>query len=204
MGGETGAFLPAIAILLAPLFRHDVLQLTVEDASKSLRRAIFPDLGQCCCAAGLSQYVGRFLDPEAMINTVRKKAPNSVDQHVGSRVRMRRMMLAMSQTTLGNALGLTFQQVQKYEKGTNRIGASRLQHISQILQVPVAFLFEGAPSVPGTPQAMEMAPSPAYVTDFLATSDGLALTKAFMLIKNTKLKQRIVELVKEIAVDHDH
>jgi transcriptional regulator with XRE-family HTH domain len=164
----------------------------------------FPDLGQCCCAAGSSQYVGRFLDPEAMINTVRKKAPNSVDQHVGSRVRMRRMMLAMSQTTLGNALGLTFQQVQKYEKGTNRIGASRLQHISQILQVPVAFLFEGAPSVPGTPQAMEMAPSPAYVTDFLATSDGLALTKAFMLIKNTKLKQRIVELVKEIAVDHDH
>ena len=148
--------------------------------------------------------VGRFLDPEAMINTVRKKAPNPVDRHVGSRVRMRRMMLAMSQTTLGNALGLTFQQVQKYEKGTNRIGASRLQHISQILQVPVAFLFEGAPSVPGTPQAMEMAPSPAYVTDFLATSDGLALTKAFMLIKNTKLKQRIVELVKEIAVDHDH
>ena len=148
--------------------------------------------------------VGRFLDLEAMINTVRKKAPNPVDQHVGSRVRMRRMMLAMSQTTLGNALGLTFQQVQKYEKGTNRIGASRLQHICHILQVPVAFLFEGAPSVPGTPQAMEMAPSPAYVTDFLATSDGLALTKAFMRIKNTKLKQRIVELVEEIAADHHH
>ena len=148
--------------------------------------------------------VGRFHDPEAMINTVCKKAPNPVDQHVGSRVRMRRMMLAMSQTNLGNALGLTFQQVQKYEKGTNRIGASRLQHISQILQVPVAFLFEGAPSVPGTPQAMEMAPSPAYVTDFLATSDGFALTKAFMRIKNTKLKQRIVELVEEIAVDRDH
>jgi len=147
---------------------------------------------------------GRFLDPEPMIKTVRKKAPNPVDQHVGSRVRMRRMMLAMSQTNLGNALGLTFQQVQKYERGTNRISASRLQHICHILQVPVAFLFEGAPSVPGTPQAMEMAPLPAYVTDFLATSDGLALTKAFMLIKNTKLKQRIVELVEEIAVDHDH
>ena len=148
--------------------------------------------------------VGRFHDPEAMINTVCKKAPNPVDQHVGNRVRMRRMMLAMSQTTLGNALGLTFQQVQKYERGTNRISASRLQHISQILQVSVAFLFEGAPSVPDTPQAMEMAPSPAYVTDFLATADGLALTKAFMRIKNTKLKQRIVELVEEIAVDHDH
>ena len=147
---------------------------------------------------------GRFLDPEPMIKTVRKKAPNPVDQHVGSRVRMRRMMLAMSQTNLGNALGLTFQQVQKYEKGTNRIGASRLQQISRTLQVPVAFLFEGAPSVPGTPQATEMAPSLAYVTAFLATSDGFALTKAFMRIKNTKLKQRIVELVKEIAVDHDH
>src|SRR5262249_53696613 len=70
--------------------------------------------------------VGRFPDPEAMINTVRRKAPNPIDQHVGSRVRMRRLMLAMSQTNLGNALGLTFQQVQKYEKGTNRIGASRL------------------------------------------------------------------------------
>src|SRR5690348_17633243 len=68
-----------------------------------------------------------------------KKAPNPIDRHVGSRVRMRRMMLAMSQEKLGDALGLTFQQVQKYEKGTNRIGASRLQQISHILQVPVEF-----------------------------------------------------------------
>ena len=69
----------------------------------------------------------------------RRKAPNPIDQHVGSRVRMRRMMLAMGQQALGAALGLTFQQVQKYEKGTNRIGASRLQQISHTLQVPVAF-----------------------------------------------------------------
>src|SRR6516162_11619641 len=74
------------------------------------------------------------------------KAPNLIDQHVGSRVRMRRLMLAMSQEKLGFALGLTFQQVQKYEKGMNRIGASRLQQISHILQVPVAFFFEGAPN----------------------------------------------------------
>src|SRR6516225_5578843 len=133
-----------------------------------------------------------------------KKLPHATDKHVGSRLRMRRMMLGMSQEKLGNALDLTFQQVQKYEKGINRIGASRLQHISHILQVPVAFFFEGAPSVPGTPQAAEMVPSPAYVTDFLATSDGLALTKAFMRIKNTKLKHRIVELVEEIAVDDNH
>src|SRR6187431_2197672 len=76
-----------------------------------------------------------------------KKAPNPTDKHVGARVRMRRMMLAMSQEKLGDALGLTFQQVQKYEKGTNRIGASRLQQISHILQVPVAFFFEGAPNL---------------------------------------------------------
>ena len=74
-----------------------------------------------------------------------KKTPNPTDKHVGSRVRMRRMMLSMSQEKLGDALDLTFQQVQKYEKGTNRIGASRLQQISQILQVPVSFFFEGAP-----------------------------------------------------------
>jgi transcriptional regulator with XRE-family HTH domain len=132
-----------------------------------------------------------------------KKAPNPIDKHVGSRVRMRRMMLSMSQEKLGGALGLTFQQVQKYEKGTNRIGASRLQQISHILQVPVAFFFEGAPTY--HPQSgdgaegMGEAPSPSYVSDFLATSDGLALTKAFMEIKEPKLRRRIVDLVEEIA-----
>ena len=128
-----------------------------------------------------------------------KKAPNPIDKHVGSRVRMRRMMLSMSQEKLGDALGLTFQQVQKYEKGTNRIGASRLQQISQILQVPVAFFFEGAPSLNPQPDGMKDAPSPAYVSDFLATSEGLALTKAFTRIKEPKLRRRIVDLVEEIA-----
>src|SRR5262245_52504548 len=131
-----------------------------------------------------------------------KKAPNPTDKHVGARVRMRRMMLGMSQEKLGDALGLTFQQVQKYEKGANRIGASRLQQISHILQVPVSFFFEGAPSVPGHPSSgMSEAPSPAYVSDFLATSDGLSLTKAFMRIKNAKLRRRIVDLVEQIAED---
>jgi transcriptional regulator with XRE-family HTH domain len=133
-----------------------------------------------------------------------KKAPNPIDKHVGSRVRMRRMMLSMSQEKLGDALGLTFQQVQKYEKGTNRIGASRLQQISQILQVPVAFFFEGAPNVGGDGSrvsGMGEAPSPAYVSDFLATSDGLSLTKAFMRIKSNKLRRRIVDLVEQIAGD---
>ncbi len=130
-----------------------------------------------------------------------KKAPNPIDKHVGSRVRMRRMMLGMSQEKLGDSLGLTFQQVQKYEKGTNRIGASRLQQISQILQVPVSFFFEGAPNLPGAQAiaGMSEAPSPAFVSDFLATSDGLALTKAFMRLKNAKLRRRIVDLVEQIA-----
>src|SRR6187551_1272497 len=128
-----------------------------------------------------------------------KKAPNPTDKHVGSRVRMRRMMLGMSQEKLGDSLGLTFQQVQKYEKGTNRIGASRLQQISNILQVPVSFFFEGAPDISTPMQGNGEAPSPAYVADFLATSDGLALTKAFMRIKDAKLRRRIVDLVQQIA-----
>lgn len=129
-----------------------------------------------------------------------KKAPNPIDKHVGGRVRMRRMMLHMSQEKLGDALGLTFQQVQKYEKGTNRIGASRLQQIANILQVPVSFFFEGAPHTPHSGPKAE-APSPTYVSDFLATSDGLSLTKSFMRIKSSKLRRRIVDLVEQIAGD---
>jgi transcriptional regulator with XRE-family HTH domain len=130
-----------------------------------------------------------------------KKSPNPIDVYVGSRVRMRRLMLSMSQEKLGDALGLTFQQVQKYEKGANRIGASRLQHIAHVFQVPVAFFFEGAPSMPGHHAApgMAEAPMPAYVSEFLSTNDGLALIKAFMRIKDAKLRRRIVDLVGEIC-----
>jgi transcriptional regulator with XRE-family HTH domain len=110
----------------------------------------------------------------------------------------------MSQTKLGDALGLTFQQVQKYEKGRNRVGASRLQHISQILQVPVEFFFEGAPHARVKHHAQADAPSPQYVSDYLATSDGLQLTKAFMHIPNAKLRRSIVSLVEQIAGPEDH
>jgi transcriptional regulator with XRE-family HTH domain len=136
---------------------------------------------------------------------IAKKAPNPTDKHVGARVRMRRMMLGMSQEKLGDALGLTFQQVQKYEKGANRIGASRLQQIAHILQVPVSFFFEGAPGVSEQQSSgLGEAPSPAYISDFLATSDGLALTKAFMGIKDAKLRRRIVDLVEQIASSDGH
>jgi transcriptional regulator with XRE-family HTH domain len=123
-----------------------------------------------------------------------KGKPNPIDRHVGARVRMRRMMLEMTQEGLGDALGVTFQQVQKYELGKNRISASRLQHISQILQVPASFFFEGAPGgMDGT------AGTPSYVNEFLATSDGVALTKAFMRIENAKLRRLIVGIVEDCA-----
>ena len=127
---------------------------------------------------------------------------NPTDKHVGSRLRMRRRMLDMSQTDVANALGLTFQQLQKYEKGSNRISASRLQHLSQILQVPVPFFFEGAPAASGIPRAgngTAEASSSSYVSDFLATSDGLDLVKAFMGIEDPKLRRAIVRLVEEIV-----
>ncbi len=131
-----------------------------------------------------------------------RSAINPTDKHVGARLRMRRLMLDMSQTDVANALGLTFQQLQKYENGSNRISASRLQHLSQILQVPVPFFFEGAPAASGIPRARNgtaEASSSSYVSDFLATSGGLDLVKAFMGIEDAKLRRAIVRLVEEIV-----
>jgi transcriptional regulator with XRE-family HTH domain len=128
--------------------------------------------------------------------TMSTKSPTPIDKHVGARVRMRRMMLGMSQEKLGDALDLTFQQVQKYEKGTNRIGASRIQQIASILQVPISFFFEGAP---GGRNEGGTAPSPTYVDEFLATADGLAIAKAFAAIPSAKTRRRIVDLVEQIA-----
>lgn len=125
-----------------------------------------------------------------------KRLPNPIDVHVGNRVRLRRMMLDMSQQRLADEIGLTFQQVQKYEKGINRMGASRLQQIANALQVPVTFFFDAAP---GQTEVSGEASSSSYVAEFLATSDGLALTKAFMQIKNSKLRRKIVEVVNEVA-----
>ena len=133
----------------------------------------------------------------------RKKAPNPVDQHVASRVRMRRLMLAMSQEQLADALGITYQQVQKNEKGANRIAASRLQQISHILQVPVAFFFEGAPNAAAPHGSNGSALSMAQIDDFVSDSDGLRLIRAFMRIDNADLRRRIVMLAQEIAGDDD-
>lgn len=128
---------------------------------------------------------------------VRKKEPNAVDKHIGSRVRMRRLMLGMSQEKLGDALGLTFQQVQKYEKGTNRIGGSRIQQIAGILQVAPAFLFEGAIGGELNPE------TPSYVMEVLTTTDGLALVKAFSQIERPSVRRSIVGLVRQIVGEAD-
>jgi len=130
-----------------------------------------------------------------------RNSMNPIDQHVGSRVRMRRMMLKMSQEKLGDGLGISFQQVQKYEKGTNRIGASRLQQISEALRVPPEFFFEDAP-LPDLPAAQTSKKATASlnpIMEFMSTKEGLALAAAFMRIGNVQVRRRIVDLVEEIV-----
>ena len=133
-----------------------------------------------------------------------KKAPHPTDKHVGARVRMGRKMLAMSQSQLADALGITYQQLQRNEKGINRIGASRLQQISHILQLPAAFFFEGT-FFEGTPKASTRdskkgrALLMAQIDDFVSDSHGLRLMEAFRRIDNAALRRKIVKLVQQIA-----
>jgi transcriptional regulator with XRE-family HTH domain len=136
--------------------------------------------------------------------TVNKKQPNPIDIHVGGRIRLRRTMLGMSQEKLGEQLGITFQQVQKYEKGTNRVGASRLQNIAAILGVPVAFFFEDAPGDTGGATADGMSEnSSTYVVNFLSSAEGLQLNRAFVKIADPKVRRRIIDLVKAIAAESE-
>jgi transcriptional regulator with XRE-family HTH domain len=128
-----------------------------------------------------------------------KKKPNPVDIHVGSRVRLRRTMLGMSQEKLGESLGITFQQIQKYEKGTNRIGASRLQRISEVMTVPVSFFFEDAPTGPSTGTGLQEPTGPDFVVDFLSSSEGLQLNRAFVRIADPKVRRRVIDLVRTLA-----
>jgi len=134
-----------------------------------------------------------------------KKQPNPIDIHVGSRVRLRRMMLGMSQEKLGEQLGITFQQIQKYEKGTNRIGASRLQHIARVLNVPVSFFFEDAPASPGghSDEGLAESSRTSYVVDFLSSAEGIQLNKAFVRIKDAKLRRRVIDLVRALVGDDE-
>jgi transcriptional regulator with XRE-family HTH domain len=129
------------------------------------------------------------------------KKPNPVDAHVGSRVRLRRMLLGISQERLGDSMGLTFQQVQKYEKGVNRIGASRLFQISKILDVPVQFFFEEAPYTGDGNAVRGMAEpdSEAFILEFLNSREGLELNRAFVKIGDPKVRKSVVDLVRALS-----
>ncbi|MBB4439200.1 MULTISPECIES: helix-turn-helix domain-containing protein [Rhizobium] len=123
---------------------------------------------------------------------MKAKSPNSIDVYVGNRVRVRRKTLGMTQNGLAELLGITFQQIQKYEKGTNRIGASRLQRISEILRVPVGFFFENGGSGPIDGATNEL-------NSFLSSKEGLALNKAFIAIEDPNIRQKLVALAKSLA-----
>ncbi len=131
-----------------------------------------------------------------------KKVPNPIDVHVGSRVRLRRMLVGMSQEKLGEMLGLTFQQIQKYEKGANRIGASRLYQIAQILGVSVQFFFDDIPQEHAMTQDEGMADDPApFVMDFVSSAEGLQLNRSYTRISDAQVRKRLLELVKSLSGD---
>lgn len=130
--------------------------------------------------------------------SINPREPNPIDRHVGSRVRLRRQILNMSQEKLGDELGVTFQQVQKYERGTNRIGAGRLWTMARVLEVPVAFFYEGVNASSATPGFAEGDQTP-IINDFLQSSDGVALAQAFSRITDPKVRRRVLELVRSLA-----
>jgi transcriptional regulator with XRE-family HTH domain len=130
-----------------------------------------------------------------------RKAPNPTDQYVGSRVRLRRQQLGISQEKLATGLDLSFQQIQKYEKGTNRMGASRLQEIANTLKVPVTYFFEGTPNVRGSSASFPEHMSPALVSEFIGSSECQVLARAFSRIRSPRVRRGIATLVEQIAID---
>jgi len=130
--------------------------------------------------------------------TVAARKPHHIDVHVGSRVRLRRMFIGMSQERLGDQMSLTFQQIQKYEKGTNRIGASRLFQLAEVLNVPVGFFFEGL-ETPHQAAGFAEPNSESYVMDFLDSREGVELNRAFVRIKDPKVRKSIVDMVRAMA-----
>jgi transcriptional regulator with XRE-family HTH domain len=134
-----------------------------------------------------------------LTRTHERKQPEAVDVHVGRRIRMRRVWIEMTQETLAKALGISFQQVQKYEKGTNRVGASRLNQIAAALGVPPSFFFD---EVPGRQDDMSDKPNPNNeLTEFLSSEEGLALNRAFARIRDMRIRRRFASLVETLAAE---
>lgn len=130
------------------------------------------------------------------------RSPNPVDIHVGSRVRLRRQLLRLSQEKLGDALGVTFQQVQKYERGTNRVGASRLHRMSQILEVPVGFFFEGIDD-DAAPEDLLKDDNTPVVYEFINSTDGVSMATSMSKITDPRVRRRLLELVRALASENE-
>ena len=130
------------------------------------------------------------------------RGPNPIDIHVGARIRLRRQLLKMSQERLGDDLGVTFQQVQKYERSANRVGASRLYRLSRVLEVPVQFFFEGLGEKSAASGMAEDDQTP-LVYDFIQSADGVSLAESFSRIKDAKVRRRVLELVRTLAAEED-
>lgn len=126
------------------------------------------------------------------------KRPNDIDVHVGSQIRNRRKVLGFSQSALALRVGVTFQQMQKYEKGTNRVGASRLMAIADVLGIEVASFFAGSPTSDAAKPG-EIDPEHEALRHFMISKDGLALNHAFFKIESASTRQRIVQLAKSLA-----
>ena len=130
------------------------------------------------------------------------RSPNPVDIHVGSRVRIRRKVLKMSQEKLGDSLGVTFQQVQKYERGSNRVGASRLFRMAQVMDVPVQYFFEGL-GMDNSDMSFAEDEQMPIVYDFIKSSDGVALAMAVSKIKSRAVRRRILELARSLSEESE-
>ena len=130
---------------------------------------------------------------------INKRAPNPIDVYVGNRIRLRRKIMGISQEKLGEAIGITFQQVQKYEKGVNRIGAGRLHEIAGVLQVSISYFFDDAPDMPASVEDDNYTRPPSNLSNFMASSQGVALNTAFLAIQDQKVRKRLVELIQAIA-----
>lgn len=137
-------------------------------------------------------------DKTAKTARPKREGPHPIDQHVGARVKLRRMILGMSQDSLGKSLGLTFQQIQKYEKGVNRIGASRLFELSELLEVPIQFFYDDYGSGDGPHGFAEPDAAEAFM-ELVNSPEGVQLCRYFAEISDPKVRKRVLDLVKTIA-----
>ncbi len=141
-------------------------------------------------------------NPKEELVAEKESAPHPVDIYVGKRLRMRRTILGMSQEAVGNAIGVTFQQIQKYERGINRMGASRLYDFSRVLGIPVSFFFDGYGEVPkenAFPGGLHEDPSKSYEPQKLASRETLELMRAYYRIPESSVRKRVFELIKALA-----